>query len=117
MGSLSDSIRGRITSTNNKYNNKQEKKAIVIKGNQSDNLCIISSVTRDGIPQIFYNVPVIYTSDDDSVKWFPKDGEEVCVVENNKNYSITGPVIKNAVSTTPYDIYSMGPNDISGNLQ
>ncbi len=117
MGTLSDSIRGRITSTNNKYNNKQEKKAIVIKGNQADNLCIISSVSRDGVSKVFYNVPVVYTSAEEDVKWFPKDGEEVRVVENNKSYSIVGPVVTTAISTAPYDIYSMGPNDITGNIQ
>lgn len=118
MSSLSDSIKGKITVGNNKYVNKHEKRATIIKGNKAENSCIISSITRDGIPQVFYNVPVIYdTTNDTLVSWFPKDGEEVRVVENNKNYSIVGPVIEYATAATEFDVYSAGANDASGKIQ
>lgn len=118
MSNLSDSIRGKLVAGNNKYTNTQDKRATVIQGNKADNRCIISTINRDGIIQVFYNVPVLYTSSDaTNVSWFPEDGEEVLINEKIKGYVITGPVIKTPNVSKGYDFYSEGTDDADANLQ
>ena len=76
MSSLTDAIRGKVVAGNNKYTNQQEKRATVIETNKADNRCVISTINRDGIVQVYYNVPVLYTTTDKTnVSWFPKNGE------------------------------------------
>ena len=76
MSNLTDTIRGKVIAGNNKYTNQQEKRATVIEANKEDNRCVISTINRDGIVQVYYNVPVLYTTTDKTnVSWFPKDGE------------------------------------------
>ena len=53
MSSFTDAIRGKVISGNNKYTNPQEKVATVIEANKDDNRCIISTINRDGIVQVY----------------------------------------------------------------
>lgn len=118
MSNIKDVIKARITASNNKYNGQQQKSATVIKANQSENYCTIYLITRDGIPQVLYKVPVLYTQDSEgSVSWFPEDGDEVRVLENNKNYTITGPIINRPNVSTSFDSYTTGSDDQGGFLQ
>lgn len=118
MNNLTSAIKGKITAGNNKYTGEQNKVGQVIHGNESDNRCVISVVTRDGISQVFYNVPVLYTTVDKTLaSWFPANGEQVCVMERNKTYVITGPVVDRPNINTEYDIFSYGTDDPSGDLQ
>lgn len=118
MNNLTSAIKGKITAGNNKYVNRQEKRATVLMGNKADNRCAISLVNRDGIVQVFYNVPVLYTAvDTTNVSWFPANGEEVLVVENNKDYVITGPSLERPNISTEFDIYSYETDTASGNMQ
>lgn len=118
MSNIRDAIKGRITSTNNKYNLQQQKSATVIQANQSENYCTIYLITRDGIPQVLYKVPVLYTKDDGgSVSWFPEEGDQVQVLENNKNYTITGPIIERPNVSMKFDFFSTGSDDNGGFLQ
>lgn len=116
--SLSSAFKSKLIAGNNKYINQHEKKAVVIQANESENKCVISTVNRDGVPQVFYNAPVVYgTVDSSSVSWFPQDGEEVLVTEKNKTYVITGPLVQMPNVNKEYDCYSEGTDDSSGNLQ
>lgn len=118
MSSFTDAIRGKVISGNNKYTNPQEKVATVIEANKDDNRCIISTINRDGIVQVYYNIPVLYTtSDKTSVSWYPVPGEQVFVTEKNKGYTITGPYVDRPNITTTYDFYSSGTDDAGGNIQ
>lgn len=119
MSNFTSAIRGKIVSGNNKYVKHQEKRATVIQGNESENRCVISAINRDGIVQVFYNVPVLYTSNDASnVSWFPENGEEVLITEKNKGYIITGPIIERPNVALEYDIYSNGSSEDPGaNMQ
>lgn len=118
MSNLTDTIRGKVIAGNNKYTNQQEKRATVIEANKEDNRCVISTINRDGIVQVYYNVPVLYTTTDKTnVSWFPKDGEQVMVTEKNKGYTITGPFVGRPNVAITYDFYSMGTDDADGNLQ
>ena len=118
MNNLSSAFKNKLISGNNKYVNKHEKKATVIEANEAENRCVISTISRDGIPQVYYNVPVVYgTTDTSSVSWFPKNGEEVMVTEKNKMYIITGPLVQAPNLYKEYDYYSEGTDDTSGNLQ
>lgn len=115
---LKTAIKGKIIAGDNKYNTQQQKSAIVIETNQSDNYCTISLITRDGIQQVFYKVPVLYEKDNGgTITWFPTKGEEVRVLENNKNYTIMGPVISRPTVNTSFDIYSYGSLDSGGFIQ
>lgn len=118
MNNFTSAIKGKVIAGNNKYTSRQEKSAIVIEGNKSNNRCVISSVNRDGIVQVYYNVPVLYTAIDASMaSWFPENGEQVMVVEKNKNYVITGPFIERPNVSTEYDYYTSGTNDADGLIQ
>lgn len=118
MGNLSDAIKGKVIAGNNKYVNQQEKRATVIATNKTSNRCVISTINRDGIVQVYYNVPVLYTATDKTnVSWFPENGEEVMVLEKNKGYVITGPFSTRPHVSTEFDFYSMGTDDADGNLQ
>lgn len=118
MSSFTDAIRGKVVSGNNKYINPQEKVATVIEANKDDNRCIISTINRDGIVQVYYNIPVLYTtSDKTSVSWYPVPGEQVFVTEKNKGYTITGPYVDRPNIATTYDFYSSGTDDAGGNIQ
>lgn len=118
MSNLKSAIKGKITAGNNKYVNQQQKSATVIETNQSDNYCTISAITRDGIQQVFYKVPVLYNSNNEgTVSWFPSKGEQVQVVENNKNFTITGPIQTRPNISMSYDIYSYGSDDFGGFIQ
>lgn len=118
MSNLSSAIKSKVTATNNKYVNEQEKYGRVLKADEADNKCQISVISRDGISQVFYNVPVMYNQSDDSkISWFPKVGEQVFIRERNKNYVIVGPVIMRPNTNLTYDIYSYGTEDINGDLQ
>ena len=118
MSNLSTAFKSKLIAGNNKYTNQHEKKAIVIEANEADNRCVISTVNRDGIPQVYYNAPVVYgIADSTSVSWFPQIGEEVIVTEKNRTYVITGPFIQRPNVIKEYDCYSEGTDDTSGNLQ
>lgn len=117
MNNFSSAFKGKLIAGNNKYVNQQEKKATVIEGNQADNRCVISVISRDGIGQVFYNVPVLYgTADDTLISWFPENGEDVMVTEKNKMYVITGPLMNRPNIYTDYDYYTEGVDDCSGSL-
>ena len=116
--SLSSAFKNKLIAGNNKYVNQQEKKATIIEANEAENKCVISTISRDGIPQVYYNTPVVYgTSDTTSVSWFPTPGEEVLVTEKNKSYVISGPLIQTPNVVKEYDYYSDGTDDASGNMQ
>ena len=118
MNNFTDAIRGKVVAGNNKYTSRQEKGATVIEANVAENKCVISAINRDGIVQVYYNVPVLYTTTDKTnVSWFPKDGEQVMVTEKNKGYTITGPFVNRPNVATTYDFYSLGTDDADGNLQ
>ena len=118
MSSLTDAIRGKVVAGNNKYTNQQEKRATVIETNKADNRCVISTINRDGIVQVYYNVPVLYTTTDKTnVSWFPKNGEEVMVTEKNKGYTIIGPFSERPNVALQFDYFSSGTDDADGNLQ
>lgn len=118
MNNFTDAIRGKVIAGNNKYTSRQEKGATVIETNKAENKCVISAINRDGIVQVYYNVPVLYTAIDASMaSWFPKNGERVMVVEKNKNYVITGPFIEKPNISTEFDYYSPGTDDGDGFIQ
>lgn len=118
MGNLSDAFKGKLIVGNNKYVNQTEKKAIVIEANKAENKCVISTISRDGTPQVYYNVPVVYgTADTDSVSWFPEAGQEVLVTEKGKRYTISGPFMRTPNVIVEYDTYPEGTDESSGNLQ
>lgn len=118
MSNLTSAIRGKITAGNNKYTNDQEKRAIVLETNKEDNRCVITVLTRDGIMQTFYNVPVLYSAIDLTVaSWFPTEGDEVLIKERNKSYVIIGPVINRPNVSTNYDFFSYGTDDADSLLQ
>lgn len=118
MSNLSDAFKSKLIVGNNKYVNQHEKKATVIQSNQTENKCVISTVSRDGIPQVYYNVPVVYgTADKTNISWFPESGETVLVAEKNKMHVITGPLIEVPNVSIAYDHYSEGSDDSSGSVQ
>lgn len=117
MNNFSSAFKGKLIAGNNKYVNQQEKVATVIEANQADNRCVISAVNRDGISQVYYNVPVVFsTADDTLISWFPQNGEEVLVTEKNKTYVINGPYMKRPNVYTDYDYYTEGVDESSGSL-
>ena len=118
MSNLSSAFRNKLIAGNNKYINPQDKQATVLQANEAENKCVISVVSRDGIRQVYYNVPVIYGAlDTNSISWFPAGGDEVLVTEKNKMYTIIGPLVQTPNTTKDYDVYSEGTDDSSGSLQ
>ena len=118
MSSFTDAIKGKVIAGNNKYTNSQEKRATVLEANEEDNRCVISTINRDGIVQVYYNIPVLYTTTDKTnVSWFPKAGEQVMVTEKNKGYVITGTFVDRPNTHTNYDYYSSGSDDADGYIQ
>ena len=107
-GELKKIIKSNIVSKSTKYNNDQEKIGKVIGVNKDANTCTVSVITRDGIPEVMYNVRIILDHKG-IIPWTPDVGDYVRLTEQNKRFIITGKVkltsINEAQTTLYNDIY------------
>ena len=104
-GELKKIIKSNIVSKSTKYNNDQEKIGKVIGVNKDANTCTVSVVTRDGIPEVVYNVRILLDCKG-IIPWKPEVGDYVRLTEQNKRFVITGKVDLtsiNEANTTLYD--------------
>lgn len=86
MGIIGNAIKNNIGSYD-KYKQDQEKVAQVLDIDKAKNICTISIINRDGIPETVYEVP-IKKSYEGIVQWRPAAGEFVEVTEINKRLTI-----------------------------
>ena len=112
MAILKKAIKDNVIAGENKYKYDEEKKGIVIDTNETENYCMISVVTRDGVTSIEHNVPV-------KCKEFPKIGDIVEIKEQFKKFTITGIYDETNFNTNLEgdifsDIYGGGTNGYVG---
>lgn len=114
--SLGKAIKNNIVSPYNKYNIDQEKIAEILTADKEKNAYTISFITKDGISDVVYNVPVKPTIDG-SVPWAPKEGDLVEIKEQHQRILIIGKALTpdelNDTTTLDADIYS---NTLNGAL-
>ena len=104
-GMLKKTINANVVANATKYKNDQEKMGKVIGVNEDTNTCTVSVVTRDGIPEVIYNVR-LELNFDGVIPWSPKVGDYVRLSEQNKRFLIIGKVELSAINeaqTTLYD--------------
>lgn len=104
-GMLKKTINANVVANATKYKNDQEKMGKVIGVNEDTNTCTVSVVTRDGIPEVIYNVR-LELNFDGVIPWSPKVGDYVRLSEQNKRFLIIGKVKLSAINeaqTTLYD--------------
>ena len=104
-GMLKKTINANVVANATKYKNNQEKMGKVIGVNEDTNTCTVSLVTRDGIPEVIYNVR-LELNFDGIIPWSPKVGDYVRLSEQNKRFLIIGKVDLSAINeaqTTLYD--------------
>lgn len=104
-GMLKKTINANVVANATKYKNDQEKMGKVIGVNEDTNTCTVSVVTRDGIPEVIYNVR-LELNFDGIIPWSPKVGDYVRLSEQNKRFLIIGKVELSAINeaqTTLYD--------------
>lgn len=102
---LKKTINANVVANATKYKNDQEKMGKVIGVNEDTNTCTVSVVTRDGIPEVIYNVRLELRFDG-IIPWTPKIGDYVRLSEQNKRFIIIGKVELSAINeaqTTLYD--------------
>lgn len=104
-GMLKKTINANVVANATKYKNDQEKIGKVIGVNEDTNTCTVNVVTRDGIPEVIYNVRLELRFDG-IIPWTPKLGDYVRLSEQNKRFIIIGKVELsdiNEAQTTLYD--------------
>lgn len=104
-GMLKKTINANVVANATKYKNDQEKMGKVIGVNEDTNTCTVSVVTRDGIPEVIYNVR-LELNFDGIIPWSPKVGDYVRLSEQNKRFLIIGKIELSAINeaqTTLYD--------------
>ena len=100
MALLKDTIKNNLMTSESKYKYDGEKVGQVIDVNESEKLCTIFIVTRDGVSSVEYNVPVLEGKT-------PKIGDLVRVNEQFKKFTIVGKYDKADYDTILQgDIYS-----------
>ncbi len=104
-GMLKRAIKANVVANATKYKNDQEKIGKVIGVNEDTNTCTISVITRDGIPEVIYNVR-LELNFDGLIPWSPEVGDYVRLAEQNKRFIIIGKVDLSSINeaqTTLYD--------------
>jgi hypothetical protein len=108
-GLIKKTIKDNIITQSTKFKNDQEKIGEVISINKDDSTCVVSVVTRDGLPSIIKNVRV-QINNEGLIPWFPKTGDYVRVSEQYRRYTIIGKIDISTYSDANvlnyYDIYS-----------
>ena len=113
-GILKKTINANVVANATKYKNDQEKIGKVVGVNEDTNTCTVSVITRDGIPEVIYNVR-LELNYNGIIPWSPKSGDYVRMAEQNKRFVITGKVDLSDIleaHTTLYD--DVFPDNTSG---
>lgn len=113
-GELKKSIKSNIVSKATKYNNNQEKIGKVIGVNKDANTCTVSVITRDGIPEVMYNVRIILDHKG-IIPWKPDVGDYVRLTEQNKRFIVTGKVDLTSINEAKTSLYDdVYPDNTAG---
>lgn len=112
MALLKKAIKENIVAGENKYKYDEEKIGQVLEANETENYCMISVITRDGITTIEHNVPV-------KCKEFPEIGDYVELKEQFRKFTIVGIYDPTNLNTNLdgdiySDIYGGGTNGYVG---